>query len=221
MTSPFESDNNRAGDVDNVAPDRLYSDTDRRNEELHDSARDTSAQERGVQRDGSADTRLRDERSLGDEKVVKTEPVPVEGQCCGGHHEHREREDLGLKDANAGQGCTCGNHGEGCTCGHHESCDCPPGECHCQGHAGAHRNEGGVPDHGDCECQQCEDRRREDRDEKDFTNPDTVNPDGTNPSVTTVEKAETYNEGAGWNDGIEPAESENPQQYENDDKNVN
>lgn len=104
------------------------------------------------------------------------------------------------------------NQGCGCGCGHDtnptderdlglkdvhadgESCGCGnPGTCQC-GHHGA---------------------------DKDFTNPDTVNPDGTNPAVTTVEKAEGYKEGAGWNDGIAPQESAHPQSYEKDDKNVN
>lgn len=216
MTSPFDSEN-RTGDIDNAdnAPDRSYADTDRRNEDLHDSARDTSTEERGVQRDGSVDTHLRDERTLDDGRVVKSEPV-----------------DLGVKDVHAdGQGCTCGNHGEGCTCGHHKTCDCPPGECHCHGHAGeqgAHRNEGGVPDHGDCECQQCQERRRDNNsetrdngEEKDFTHPDTVNEDGTNPAVRTVDKAEGYNENASWNDGIEPAQRQEPRSYENEDESVN
>lgn len=203
MTTPFDSEN-RTGDIDNA-----------------DNA-------------GSADTHPRDERTLDDGRVVKSEPVPVSNE----HGEHREHRDLGVKDVHAnGQGCTCGNHGEGCTCGHRKTCDCPPGECHCQGHAdahgaqgahGAHRNEGGVPDHGDCECQQCQEARRDNNggsrdneEEKDFTHPDTVNPDGTNPAVRTVDKAEGYNENASWNDGIEPAERQEPRAYENDDENVN
>lgn len=203
MTNPFDSEN-RTGDIDNT-----------------DNA-------------GNADAHPRDERTLDDGRVVKTEPVPVTNQ----HSERNEQRDLGVKDVHAdGQGCTCDNDGEGCTCGHHQNCDCPPGECHCQGHAdahgeqGAHRSEGGVPDHGDCECQQCQERRRENREgngdtrdngeEKDFTHPDTVNEDGTNPAVRTVDKAEGYNENASWNDGIEPAERQEPQAYENEDKNVN
>lgn len=39
--------------------------------------------------------------------------------------------------------------------------------------------------------------------------------------MQTVNKAEGYNEDAGWNDDIAPRESENPQSYEKDDKNVN
>ena len=142
----------------------------------------------------NADNASAEERTLDDGQVVKSEPVPVSNE----DNQHSEHRDLGVKDVHAS--------GQGCTCGHHKTCDCPPGECHCHGHAGeqgAHRNEGGVPDHGDCECQQCQERRRDENgetrdngDEKDFTHPDTVNEDGTNPAVRTVDKAEGYNENA-------------------------
>lgn len=145
------------------------------------------------------------------------------GDCCGGHGHHHgeqdaslEQRDLGLKDAHAAGG----------------SCDCAPGECQC-GHQHGTAEHGtaqhdavqaGVPDHGDCECEQCKnaDRAREqeaakacdcghghgaDNAAEDFTNPDTVNADGTNPAVRTVDKAEGYDENASWNDGNLPAES--------------
>lgn len=135
--------------------------------------------------------------------------------CCGGHsHDHGEQDapleqrDLGLKDAHAAGG----------------SCDCAPGECNCDHKHGAAKDgavQGGVPDHGDCECEQCKkaDREREreaakscgcgcgHEEAKDFTDPDTVNADGTNPAVRTVDKAEGYNENAGWNDDNVPSES--------------
>lgn len=136
--------------------------------------------------------------------------------CCGGHGHHHvdenaslEQRDLGLKDVHAAGG----------------SCDCAPGECTCGHKHGTAQHEavqGGVPDHGDCECEQCKNADRERAQEaakgcgcghgeageaKDFTNPDTVNADGTNPAVRTVEKAEGYNENAGWNDGNVPTES--------------
>lgn len=154
--------------------------------------------------------------------------------CCGGHDHHHhadendslEQRDLGLKDVHAeGGSCDCAP-GE-CTCGHHETCDCAPGECNCGHKHGTAQHDavqGGVPDHGDCECEQCKnaDRARQQEatkscgcgcghDEaeagKDFTDPDTVNADGTNPAVRTVDKAEGYNENAGWNDGNLPSES--------------
>lgn len=151
-----------------------------------------------------------DTHPKGDARVVDSEPVPVTGQTV-------EGRDLGLKDVHAAGGtCDCAP-GE-CTCGHHQTCDCAPGECKCgekHGHA-----QGGVPDHGDCECEQCKNAdsaRHEGAQEcgcgcghgadnaaKDFTNPDTVNADGTNPAVRTVDKAEGYNENAGWNDDQEP-----------------
>lgn len=135
--------------------------------------------------------------------------------CCGGQGHHHgeqdaslEQRDLGLKDV----------HAEGGECG------CAPGGCHCGEKHG--RSEGGVPDHGDCECEQCKnaDRAREqetaktcgcgcghghgaDNAAEDFSNPDTVNADGTNPAVRTVDKAEGYDENASWNDGNLPAES--------------
>ena len=118
-------------------------------------------------------------------------------------------DDLGVKDVNAtGQGCSCGKHSADCTCGHHQTCDCAPGECKCEQHNGENA------EHTACGCSGEEAG-------KDFSNPDTVNPDGTNPAVQTVNKAEGYNEDAGWNDDIAPRESENPQSYEKDDKNVN
>lgn len=142
------------------------------------------------------------------------------GGCCGGHGHHHgeqdaslEQRDLGLKDV----------HAEG------DECGCAPGECQCghqHGTAEHGHSEGGVPDHGDCECEQCKnaDRAREqeaaktcgcgcghgrgaDNAAEDFTNPDTVNADGTNPAVRTVDKAEGYDENASWNDGNLPSES--------------
>lgn len=140
------------------------------------------------------------------------------GGCCGGHGHHHvdenaslEQRDLGLKDVHAAGG----------------SCDCAPGECNCGHQHGTAQHDavqGGVPDHGDCECEQCKnaDRARQQEaakscgcgcghDEaeagKDFTDPDTVNADGTNPAVRTVDKAEGYDENAGWNDGKVPSEA--------------
>ena len=135
-------------------------------------------------------------------------------------------DNLGVKDVNAtGQGCSCGKHSAGCTCGHHQTCDCAPGECKCEQHndenadhvcakCNCPADECGCEHHHSCGCSGEEAG-------KDFSNPDTVNPDGTNPAVQTVNKAEGYNEDAGWNDGIAPRESDNPQSYEKDDKNVN
>lgn len=144
--------------------------------------------------------------------------------CCGGHGHHGaneasiEQQDLGLKDVHATDA----------------QCGCEPGQCECgqHGHHGhhGHGNQGGVPDHGDCECKQCQDADKEAAREaakqqdgengcgcgcghggngeaKDFTDPDTVNADGTNPAVRTVDKAEGYDENAGWNDGNLPSES--------------
>lgn len=121
--------------------------------------------------------------------------------------------------------CECGHRND------HTTCDCASNECECKhehGHehdqaAAVHR---GVPDHGDCECKQCQDADKEAAREaakqqdgeggcgcgcghghggngeaKDFTDPDTVNEDGTNPAVRTVDKPETYNENARWNEG--------------------
>ena len=153
--------------------------------------------------------------------------------CCGGHGHHHadenatlEQRDLGLKDVHAAGGsCDCAP-GE-CNCGHHETCDCAPGECKCGNQHGTAQHDavqGGVPDHGDCECEQCKNADRERQQEaakgcgcgcghgevgadKDFTDPDTVNADGTNPAVRTVDKAEGYDENASWNDGNLPSES--------------
>lgn len=175
--------------------------------------------------------------------------------CCGGHghgHGHHgadaslEQRDLGLKDVHATD-AQCGCEPGQCECGRHETCDCATSECECDckegkghGHCGDHGHahhgqsaaaQGGVPDHGDCECKQCEDADKEADKEaareaaekqdgaggcgcgcghgghgggaeaEDFTDPDTVNEDGTNPAVRTVDKPETYDENARWNDG--------------------
>lgn len=160
------------------------------------------------------------------------------GGCCGGHGHHHgeqdaslEQRDLGLKDVHA-EGDECGCAPGECQCGHHETCDCAPGECQCGRQHGTAEHgtaqhdavQGGVPDHGDCECEQCKNADRERAQEaekgcgcgcghgeasadKDFTDPDTVNADGTNPAVRTVDKAEGYDENAGWNDGNLPSES--------------
>lgn len=149
--------------------------------------------------------------------------------CCGGHGHHGEdasieQRDLGLKDVHATD-AQCGCEPGQCECGHHDDHN----NCGCGEHGHARYGQGadaqgGVPDHGDCECKQCQDADKEAAREaakqqdgeggcgcghghggngeaKDFTDPDTVNEDGTNPAVRTVDKPETYNENARWNDG--------------------
>ena len=145
--------------------------------------------------------------------------------CCGGHgHGHHgahdasiEQRDLGLKDVHATD-AQCGCEPGQCECGHEH------GLAHGHDHDQTAAVQHGVPDHGDCECKQCEDADKKaareaakkqdgegscgcgcghggDGETKDFTDPDTVNEDGTNPAVRTVDKPESYDENARWNEG--------------------
>ena len=81
-----------------------------------------------------------------------------------------------------GEACGCGHEAGQCNCGHHQTCDCPPGECKCEGHNHGHNH---GHDHGE--------GRHDDEIGRDNVNADT---DG---AVTTVETAETHRPGTDWN----------------------
>ena len=77
------------------------------------------------------------------------------------------------------EACGCGHEAGQCNCGHHQTCDCPPGECNCEGHNHGRDGEG----------------RHDDEIGRDTANADI---DG---EVTTVETAETHRPGTAWNGG--------------------
>ena len=78
-----------------------------------------------------------------------------------------------------GEACGCGHEAGQCNCGHHQTCDCPPGECKCEGHNHGRGGEG----------------RHDDEIGRDNVNADI---DG---AVTTVESAETHRPDTAWNGG--------------------
>ena len=78
-----------------------------------------------------------------------------------------------------GEACGCGHEAGQCNCGHHQTCDCPPGECKCEGHNHGRDGEG----------------RHDDEVGRDNVNADI---DG---AVTTVETAETHSLDTAWNGG--------------------
>lgn len=113
------------------------------------------------------------------------------GGCGCGHHDAKPidpqraevREEIKIVPAEGSVetegSCGCG-HAEGqCQCGHHKTCDCPPGECHCEGHDHGH-------DHGS---------------DQQYGHADN--------QVRTVHEAAGHDTNARWNDGIEPAEGGN------------